>query len=87
MNIGRVLDEEERKRGHTSPPPTTRTFFPLICHARMRLPPGWTSGNFLAIVKAEFRELLVSPVGRKGGWNIDGWTLGLFWGILGRGLR
>ena len=29
----------------TSPPPTTRTFLPLICHARIREPPPWTSGN------------------------------------------
>lgn len=30
----------------TSPPPTTSTFLALICQARMRLPPPWTSGNW-----------------------------------------
>lgn len=29
----------------TSPPPTTRTFLPLICQARIKLPPPCTCGN------------------------------------------
>jgi hypothetical protein len=35
---------------HTSPPPTTSTFFPLICHAKIKLPPGCTTGNVLAMM-------------------------------------
>lgn len=29
----------------TSPPPTTRTCLLRICHAKIREPPPWTSGN------------------------------------------
>lgn len=37
---------------HTSPPPTTRTFFLLICHAKMREPPPCTSGYSPSILSA-----------------------------------
>lgn len=40
------LDE----RRLTSPPPTTRTFLPLTCHASIRLPPGCTAGNWETLV-------------------------------------
>lgn len=38
---------------HTSPPPTTSTFLPLIRHARIREPPPWTFGNFSDMVRAQ----------------------------------
>jgi len=33
-------DHHEEIAKHTSPPPTTSTFFPFTCHARMSEPPG-----------------------------------------------
>lgn len=61
-----------RGRGvlRTSPPPTTSTFLPLICQARMRLPPPWTSGNRC------FSEPML-PVDRSEVWVV----LLVCWGV------
>lgn len=50
----------------TSPPPTTSTFLALICQARMRLPPPWTSGNWF------FSEPML-PVNRHKAWGSCWW--------------
>ena len=51
----------------TSPPPTTRTFLPLICQATIRLPPPWTSGNLLSVLSAMLRVASGRP-----SWVADG---------------